>query len=68
MKMLGRGGGLVHTFYSDDPSSNSAGYLNFMCEKAKINKKEAGISSSLKKKICKSLSKSSVYIDGQVLP
>ena len=43
MQMLGRGGGLVHTFYSDDPSSNPAGYLNFMCEKAKINKKRLGL-------------------------
>ena len=38
----GRGGGLVVcvlAFFSDDPSSNPTGYLNFMCEKTKINSK-----------------------------
>ena len=48
---VGRGGGLVVSvlaFYSDDPSSNPAGYLNFLCEKTRINKKEAGVDPSLK--------------------
>ena len=50
MKMLGAGLVVsVFTFYSDDPSSNPAGCLNFLYEKAKINEKDAGISSSLKK-------------------
>ena len=44
---MGHGGGLVVSvpaFYSDDPSSNPAGYLiNFLYEKMKINKKEAGV-------------------------
>ena len=51
-KKIGRGGGLVvsvHAFYSDDPSSNPAGYLNFLYEKTKINKKEAGEGPSFKK-------------------
>ena len=40
----------VPAFYSDDPSSNSAGYLiNFLYEKRKINEKEAGVGPSLKK-------------------
>ena len=51
---LGRGGGLVVSvpaFYSDDPSSNPAGYLiNFLYEKTKINEKEAGVG-PIKKKI-----------------
>ena len=45
----GRGGGLVVSvlaFYSDYPSSNPAGYLNFMYEKTKINEKEAGVGPS----------------------
>ena len=46
----GRGGGLVVSvpaFYSDDPSSNPAGYLlNFLYEKTKINEKEAGVGPS----------------------
>ena len=34
----------VPAFYSDDPSSNPAGYLiNFLYEKTKINEKEAGV-------------------------
>ena len=43
---MGRGGGLVVsllTFYSDNPSSNPAGYLNFLYEKTKIIEKEAGV-------------------------
>ena len=40
----------VPAFYSDDPSSNPAGYLiNFLYEKTKINEKEAGVGPSLKK-------------------
>ena len=49
---MGRGGGLVFSilaFYSGDPSSNPAGYLNFLYEKTKINEKEAGVGPSLKK-------------------
>ena len=50
---MGRGGGLVVSvpaFYSDDPSSNPAGYLiNFLNEKTKINEKEAGLAHLLKK-------------------
>ena len=40
-----RGGGLVVrvlTFYSDDPSSNPAGYLNFLHKKTNMNEKVAG--------------------------
>ena len=51
MKNRGRGGGLVVrilAFYSDNPSSNAAGYLNFLYEKTKINEKEAGDGPSLK--------------------
>ena len=34
----------VPAFYSDDPSSNPAGYLiNFLYEKTKINEKEARV-------------------------
>ena len=43
---LGRGGGLVVSvlaFYSDDPSSNPAGYLNFLDEKKQINQKRPGL-------------------------
>ena len=32
----------VLAFYSNDPSSNPAGYLNFLYKKTKINEKEAG--------------------------
>ena len=32
----------VLAFYSNNPSSNPAGYFNFLYEKTKINKKEAG--------------------------
>ena len=42
----GRDGGLVVNvlaFYSNDPSSNPAGYLNFLYKKTKINKKETGL-------------------------
>ena len=38
----------VLAFYLDDPSSNPAGYLNFLNEKTKINEKEAGVGPSLK--------------------
>ena len=44
-KILDHGGGLVvsiRAFYSDDPSSNPAGYLNFLYKKTKMNEKEAG--------------------------
>ena len=50
---MGRGDGLVVSvpaFYSYDPISNPAGYLNFLYEKTKINEKEAGVGPSLKKK------------------
>ena len=50
IKYLGCGGGLVvsvRAFYTDDPSSNPAGDLNFQYEKKK--KKEAGVGPSLKK-------------------
>ena len=42
---LGHGGGLVVSTlaFSYDPSSNPAGYLNFLIAKTKINKKEAGV-------------------------
>ena len=36
----------VLAFYSDNPSSNPAGYLNFLFEKAKINENEAGVGPS----------------------
>ena len=39
--LVGCGGGLlvsILAFNSDDPSSNPAGYLNFLNEKTKINK------------------------------
>ena len=39
----------VLAFYSDDPSSIPAGYINFMYEKTKINEKEARVGPSLKK-------------------
>ena len=40
----------IPAFYSDNPSSNPAGYLiNFLYEKTKINEKEAGVGPSLKK-------------------
>ena len=42
----GRGGGLVVSvlaFYSDYPSSNPTGYLNFRYKKMKMNEKEAGV-------------------------
>ena len=46
MISFGRGGGLVVSilaFYSDAPRSNPADNLiNFLSEKTKINKKEAG--------------------------
>ena len=44
--MVARGGGLEvsgHTFYTNNPSSNPAGHLNFLYEKTKINEKEAGV-------------------------
>ena len=48
----GHGGGLVVSvlaFYSDNPSSNPAGYLNFLHKNTKINEKEARVGPSLKK-------------------
>ena len=49
---LGRGGGLVVSvpaFCSNDPSLNPAGYfINFLYEKTKIYKKEAGVGPSFK--------------------
>ena len=39
----------ILAFYSDDPSLNPAGYLNFMYEEMKINEKHAGVGPSLKK-------------------
>ena len=50
---MGRGGGLVVSvpaFYSDDPSSNPAGYLiNFLYKKTKINEKLAVVGPFKKK-------------------
>ena len=50
---MGRGGGgLVVSalaFFSNDTSSNPAGYLKFLFKKTKINLKEAGVDASLKK-------------------
>ena len=46
MVSRGRGGSLmvsVLAFYSDDPSSILAGYLNFLYEKTKINIIEASV-------------------------
>ena len=43
---MGRGGGLVVSilaFYSDNPSSIPAGYLNFLYEKTKMHKKRPGL-------------------------
>ena len=51
---MDRGGGLVvsiFAFYSDNPSSIPAGYLNFLYEKTKINEKEAGVGPSFIKKL-----------------
>ena len=48
--MQGLGGGIVVSilaFYSDDPSLNLAGYLNFLHENTKINKKVAGVGPTL---------------------
>ena len=48
--LWGHGGGQVFSalaFYSDDQSSNPAGYLNFLYEKTKINEK--GVGPSLQK-------------------
>ena len=49
----GHGGGLVVSvlaFYSDNPSSNPTGYLNFRYKKMKMNEKEAGVAPPPKKK------------------
>ena len=49
---MGRGGGLVVSvlsFYSNNFSSNPAGYLNFLYEETKINEKEAGVGPTFKK-------------------
>ena len=48
----GPGGGLVVSvlaFYSDYPSSNPTGYLNFRYKKMKMNEKEAGVAPPPKK-------------------
>ena len=49
-KLHQRGGLVVSllAFYSDDPSSNLAGYLNFLYEKTKMNKKRPGLAHLLK--------------------
>ena len=47
--MVARGGGLVVsglTFYTNNPSSNPAGHLNYLYEKTKMNEKEAGVGPS----------------------
>ena len=50
LQYQGRGGGLVVSvlaFYSDNPSSNPAGYFKkFLYEKTKIIKNEAGFGPS----------------------
>ena len=49
---VGRGGGLVVrilAFYSNDPSSNPAGKLNFLYEKTKKTKKRPGLGHLIKK-------------------
>ena len=38
----------VLAFYSNDPSSNPACYLNFLYEKTKINEQEAVVGPSFK--------------------
>ena len=38
----------VLAFYSDDPNLNPGGYLNFLYEKTKLNKKETGVGPSKK--------------------
>ena len=44
----------VPAFYSDDPSSNPAGYLiNFLYKKTKINEKEAGVGPFKKRRVHK---------------
>ena len=43
----------ILAFYSDNLSLNPAGYLNFLYEKTKINKKEAGVGPYLKKSAVK---------------
>ena len=48
---MGRGGSPVVSvlaFYSNDPNSNPAGYLNFLYKKTKINEKEFGVGTSFK--------------------
>ena len=48
---MGRGGSLevsILAFYSNNSSSNPAGYLNFLLEKTKINEIEARTGLSLK--------------------
>ena len=51
---MGRGGGPVVSvlaFYSNDLNLNPAGYLNFLYEKTKINKKKVGVGPSFKNSI-----------------
>ena len=51
LKNKGRGGGLVVSilaYYSDNPSSNPAGYFNVLYEKTKINEKRPGLAHLLK--------------------
>ena len=38
----------IVAFYSDDLSSNPAGYLNLLYKKTKIDKKEAGVGHEVK--------------------
>ena len=48
-EVKGRGGGLavsILAFHSNDPSLSPVGYFDFLYEKTKINKKEAGIGPS----------------------
>ena len=43
----------VLAFYSDNLSSNPAGFFNILYEKTKISEKEAGVGPSLEKKFGK---------------
>ena len=58
----------IPAFYSDNPSSNPAGYLNFLYKKTKIKEKEAGVGPSIKKWLIGPVacwSKTHVSIEGQ---